>query len=443
MKRISVRLFQTLAVLVLAVAAVSAVLEIVGSVQLRREYDALQSAGRPLRSDQIIPPPIAEADNGAALVMAAHSLLAAAHIGTNQASDVLKTVPERIRNGELDGVTEKQVADFLESPALLRIRGLLQEGVDRKACRFASDWTQGPQVLLPQLSAVRSLSRVLAAEALVEARQGRQEDAWRTLQLGMRTADIPRDEPTLISQLVRYAQYLTAADAIRATAALVPPTEEQAQALVPLVLALDPGSSAAFGFDGERLLVFEWIRQRPLGELLSVIRTMSVRAPRLAGWLWLPVRRIDQAYYLRLMGRLAETLAQSPREWVLMAQEEREPRIPWYCVTTGMLAPALPQVWKRAALALADRAVTHAGLMLCVHKARHGAYPDTLDGLDADLKSIPGLDPLTGRPLLYHRDGDGFVLYSVGENLKDDGGSTVKMSKESSTTLDIVWRMPR
>ena len=37
------------------------------------------------------------------------------------------------------------------------------------------------------------------------------------------------------------------------------------------------------------------------------------------------------------------------------------------------------------------------------------------------LSELP-VDPFSGNPLIYRADGDDFILYSVGTDLKDDGG---------------------
>ncbi|HLJ57486.1 MAG TPA: hypothetical protein VKT77_20780 [Chthonomonadaceae bacterium] len=39
------------------------------------------------------------------------------------------------------------------------------------------------------------------------------------------------------------------------------------------------------------------------------------------------------------------------------------------------------------------------------------------------MRPTPPHDPFTSQPLHYRRDGQGFVLYSVGQDLKDDGGN--------------------
>ena len=67
-------------------------------------------------------------------------------------------------------------------------------------------------------------------------------------------------------------------------------------------------------------------------------------------------------------------------------------------------------------------------LALELHRARHGRYPELLQAL------VPGElaellpDPFSGEPLVYRLEPDGtYVLYSVGSDLFDDGGSFVSM----------------
>ena len=60
---------------------------------------------------------------------------------------------------------------------------------------------------------------------------------------------------------------------------------------------------------------------------------------------------------------------------------------------------------------------------LAVYRADHGDYPDRLEQLIPNV--IPGLpvDLYHDKPFIYHRDADGYLLYSCGPNGIDDGGS--------------------
>jgi hypothetical protein len=71
----------------------------------------------------------------------------------------------------------------------------------------------------------------------------------------------------------------------------------------------------------------------------------------------------------------------------------------------------------------ATLALTRIGFALAAHQREHGRYPQTLTELaPAILSEVPG-DPCSGEEFVYRPADDGFLLYSVGINLKDDGGA--------------------
>jgi len=79
------------------------------------------------------------------------------------------------------------------------------------------------------------------------------------------------------------------------------------------------------------------------------------------------------------------------------------------------------------------------------YRLAHGRYPDTLAVLvPQHLAAVPN-DVIDGQPLRYRREGaDGFILYSIGWNMKDDGGQVAWGSKENKwvddRAGDWVWR---
>jgi hypothetical protein len=69
---------------------------------------------------------------------------------------------------------------------------------------------------------------------------------------------------------------------------------------------------------------------------------------------------------------------------------------------------------------------------------RHGGPPETLKALVPEfLPSVP-VDYMDGQPLRFHRQPDGgFVLYSVGEDGKDDSGEA--SLRPNKTNLRMIW----
>lgn len=104
---------------------------------------------------------------------------------------------------------------------------------------------------------------------------------------------------------------------------------------------------------------------------------------------------------------------------------------------------------RRAIQAEIARNVAVTAIALKRYQLRHDHLPDTLDQLVPEfVKSVP-TDCMNGRPLRYRRNTDGtFLLYSVGDNGKDDGGNpawektdvmTDSYDWQSAHALDWVW----
>jgi hypothetical protein len=91
-------------------------------------------------------------------------------------------------------------------------------------------------------------------------------------------------------------------------------------------------------------------------------------------------------------------------------------------VTVSVMLPAVAPAVHAEERAHVRLLLTDVGYALAAYNADHGAFPDSLDALVPDLLPAVPLDPFTGDPLRYELKGDGFLLYSVGANGRDDGG---------------------
>jgi hypothetical protein len=91
------------------------------------------------------------------------------------------------------------------------------------------------------------------------------------------------------------------------------------------------------------------------------------------------------------------------------------------------------QEWQRMEMGLARVA-----LALRIHHAEQREFPETLAALvPGILKELPA-DGFVEKPLIYRREGKGYVLYSVGPNLVDDGGA--KRGEKPKGAFDLVVR---
>ena len=101
-------------------------------------------------------------------------------------------------------------------------------------------------------------------------------------------------------------------------------------------------------------------------------------------------------------------------------------------IAAALIAPGLGHIQDINGL----DAVIQVAIALQRFHLDHGAYPERLDQLvPAYLEAIP-LDPCTDQPLVYTpKQGDPFLLYSLGANRIDDGGISIFENQSSQVDL--------
>jgi len=88
-----------------------------------------------------------------------------------------------------------------------------------------------------------------------------------------------------------------------------------------------------------------------------------------------------------------------------------------------------------------------AAVALKRYRLRHGKAASDLASLVPEFLPQVPIDLMDGQPLRYRLNADGsFLLYSIGEDGKDDGGDPVRLSKGSKPSFwygrDLVWPTP-
>lgn len=91
--------------------------------------------------------------------------------------------------------------------------------------------------------------------------------------------------------------------------------------------------------------------------------------------------------------------------------------------------------------------LTEVALGLGAYRTEHGQYPDQLRALPPMYLPRLPKDPYSDEDFRYRRQGDGYVLYSVGPNGNDNTGPSVASwdpayNEELSKSDDIGIRMP-
>jgi hypothetical protein len=435
------RPWKWIALLVFLLGLAYASMELKASQALRNAYRALEKDGRPLKAEQVIPPPVPDSDNAALLYQAAVlRLKAAPAAGSTNLFQRLDDLAKNLAGGAPAEADRAEFDRLMADPVCREALSLVRQGTGRRGCRYPLDYAKGAAMELPHLSAMRGLSRILCAQARNQAVRGDLSGGWETVLVSLRLASALQPEPTLISYLVRITQYQASLAGMADVARLGLPSEAQAAAIAPLLADNDEGRLLASALDAERILLGEWAFALAPGELRRVLFSDSTagnsRAEK-AFFTFLrltPVWNYDHAAYLSLMQQYTHRAMALDEPGERAGNEAEIDQFPRYCVLTRMLAPALGKVRMRSVTLVAEKRITGAGLALLKYRKDHGSFPVTL----GEGGNTNGMDPFTGKPLLYQARGDGFLLYSVGPNQKDDGGSPEK--GVDGNPLDIAWR---
>ena len=313
---------------------------------------------------------------------------------------------------------------------------LTEQAVARPECKFAVKWA-GSDTLYPHLPRLRDLVCVLCAEAVLDAREGRKAEAFRKIELALIAARAAKDEPSLFGTLVTAAYTSTANKSLQAVLRHCAPDATQARRLYDVLSKTDFRREYVNTIKGERtkgLWFFGYLRDGRYWGLSSLIdgndeapNTVVGRCiRRVACYVWRPALYADESVYLKYMSQCIPEAAKPYRLARLQVLGAEWDVFPRYAVVTSILLPVYSGSSAAVDGVRAKTALTQVLLASQVYRSRAGSYPSSLGELHSKLGWKIPTDPFSGKSLSYKRTGQGFKVYSIGANLKDNGGTPTK-----------------
>ena len=295
--------------------------------------------------------------------------------------------------------------------------------------------------------AVRKAAQWLMNAALYETRQGHTEEALQDLEAIASLAQLDREEYTLVAQAIRVAVANLGLGVSWEVLQAPGWTDPQLERLQKAWEAVHPVAAIESAFVGYRAYA---------GELDKLARKTSLRqtaqftgislSPKgsaqgmLADYLWFPLYRLtsvnaDALFHLKLTEETVNGLrmVEAHKPWKEAKQHIDQPgawikqvdSFPgkfryWISLTSF---PNPQRITSVAVRAETERALTLAAIAVKRYQLRHGALPPSLEALTPEFLPTLPYDPMSGKALCYRLKPDGgFLLYSVGEDGKDDGG---------------------
>jgi hypothetical protein len=301
------------------------------------------------------------------------------------------------------------------------------------------DFSKGYEMTLPHLGEIRGWARLLRASAALNGMKGDYAAAVDDIIAGMKLGDALAQEPVLISQLVRIVIYTLMDSAVENSFHGTDLSPELTERLMTHLDQADRRGEFAESLAGGLYMgrtTFAALRSGDGKRLLEGM--FPGRRHEDPG----PPQEEDEETYVGIMQRLiaAASLPYYEALSQLRLIESDIANVSENLPYSAQLLRGLRRVCQPQARHEASIDLMQIGIRLEQYKAQEGRYPLTLDPLAEDLGGTVPPDPFTGREYIYRPAGDRFILYSVGENLRNDDGKHPFPSRRYYTEGDIVWR---
>jgi hypothetical protein len=331
---------------------------------------------------------------------------------------------------------------------------LLHSAAALEASRYPVQLREGAFVLLPHLGKARLAVLLLCAESQLHSAHGENALAVQSLTTAGRLADSLKAEPLLISQLVRIACWNVIYARLQWTLNAVSLTDEQLGSLQQLLREAEQPQAFARGLAGEQAMGLAYFTdtrmQRSLlssGQSPAENASASLRAAMLFDVLKLSGQfEKDKAFFLEAMAtNLAIAEAPYPMRFKLNQQSSAGvPAVPGrFYIISHLLLPRLSSILHKDADHAARVRVAQAALAVERYRRVHAeSLPDSLAELVPAYLDAPPLDPIDGQPLRFTKLAKGYVIYSIGSDGKDNGG-TEPNPKSNSGPSDITLIVER
>jgi hypothetical protein len=269
---------------------------------------------------------------------------------------------------------------------------------------------------MPPLMELRTLSKAICVSALIDIDEGRPDGAAQTIGAGLAVASTLRQEPSLIAQLIRIAVATVQLQAVQQLIARAEPSKAALQDVARWLAEnrmpgpMQPGLLA----DLKRGHAMMTRLERGQVEYLPGVtgNPPSWFASPLA-WLGRSLIRLGHVRYLQQMGALLDLQA-GPRPLPEFAAVVTPSRWSWVRRWDSMFTAGLVRAIESGDQFTSELNAAELAVALRRFRLDRGAYPDELSALVPEyLASVP-IDPFTGRPPVYTRQGAGFELHAEG-----------------------------
>jgi hypothetical protein len=315
-------------------------------------------------------------------------------------------------------------------------------------------------VLLPGAQNAREAARALAARAMLNVGENHLDNAWTDLMAMHRLARLIAQGPTLVEQLVGMAinqmasnGTLVLLDSDRLTIELAQRIKNDLDRLSPI-----PNVVQCMN-EGERLMALDSVFEMRRNGFESIAGERGLKKPnrqlvRAIDWN-IVLRRVNH-WYDRLVAAAGDPRTTIRRKAIEkldadLEAEGRHPKKPAYLICAvfsrnlrselvGSIISCLMIPATHAAITAENRTntsqqLTRLAAALALYRIQHKNYPANLQELVPGVVEKLPVDHFNARAFVYKRTPEGYVLYSIGDNDKDEQGDNEQLGLLAGRTV--------
>lgn len=397
------------------------------------EYFGDRQAEGVALSRKALMPECSDADNGANLWKAAEALYLREEININLLRDSMKNI---FYGTPLEPDARLELKNMIENNH--RIFQFLQEASEKSCFRYG-DWGKNLyDMRIPDAVKMINAIRLLGIDAVFKAEEGKVQEAINQIRWGTRFVQKTMDEPLLIIGLIAIANMKYLHTCLKQ---IISGRDFDSATLRALIQDSKPElwrEKFVRGIQGERVFFLEGALAVLEGERDILDFNLG---DTIFFWIIRPLTKADTLWAQKMFDKV-ESASLLPFYQIKESHKdisEDIESIPWSFRLSGGLFPNFSSAWLKEAILEAIMGTGQIALACKIYKNQAGRYPENIAALIPDILEKEPVDPFTGNPFIYKLQEDGFVVYSVGSNEKDDEGRATYQVTKLVTEKDDDW----
>ena len=315
--------------------------------------------------------------------------------------------------------------------------------------RYPVRLSQYPVTNFQHLADVKAVAQLLRLQAVVTAQQGDSAQSADAIAQTFAAGRSLETEPLLISQLVRFAINTIGVSSLQFALNRSSFADTELAAIQAVVARADNTNGLRFALLGERASFVTFLRDPQKAVAADPTIAPSGAQGTLAEvFLWPMARAVgfwqrDLRFGIdALTTNIMFASLPSPQRFYSATNSEAiaDRAQSGKHILTALLLPALQKAVERDALHSAH--IRNSVVALAIERfrlANDGNLPETASALlPAYLKEHP-IDPYDGKPVRYKRTDKGYVVYCIGRDVKDDGGTEKVPNAPKGAPEDVTF----